>query len=91
MKIIFDQCAPAPLRHWIAGRSADTAFERRWSDLRNGDLLDRIEKEGCELLITTDQNPPIHQNLANGQFAVLALMSNRGRVFNFRPEKSVHP
>ena len=56
MKILFDQGAPAPLRRYLVGHSVDTAYERGWSDLRNGDLLARAEMDGYELLITTDQN-----------------------------------
>ena len=55
MKILFDQGTPAPLRRHLAGHSVDTAYERGWSDLPNGDLLDSAELDGYELLITTDQ------------------------------------
>jgi len=33
-----------------------TAFERGWSTLKNGELLDIAEEEGFEVLITTDLN-----------------------------------
>ena len=75
MKILFDQGTPVPLRRHLAGHAVDTAFERGWSDLHNGDLLNRAEAEGCQLLITTDQNLPYQQNLAERRLAVLVLMS----------------
>ena len=53
----------------------ETAFERGWSKLRNGALLDRAEAEGFELLITTDQNLRHQQNLAERRLSVLVLMS----------------
>jgi hypothetical protein len=34
----------------------DTAFERGWSSLRNGKLLDVAAHERSDLLITTDQD-----------------------------------
>ena len=53
----------------------DTAFEMGWSKLLNGELLDRAEKHGYELIITTDQQIRNQQNLANRQLAVLVLLS----------------
>ena len=75
MKILFDQGTPVPLRQHLVGHAVDTAFERGWSDLQNGELLDRAEVEGYQLLITTDQNLPYQQNLAGRRLAVLVLMS----------------
>jgi len=34
-----------------------TAYERAWSKLTNGDLLDAAEKDGFGALVTTDANP----------------------------------
>ena len=48
MKILLDQGTPAPLRHYLQERSVDTAFEMGWSNLRNGELLDRAEESGFE-------------------------------------------
>ena len=50
MKILFDQGTPVPLRQHLAGHVVDTAFERGWSDLHNGELLDRAEAEGYQPL-----------------------------------------
>jgi hypothetical protein len=33
-----------------------TAYERGWSRLKNGELLDAAEKEGYAVLVTTDLN-----------------------------------
>ena len=75
MRILFDQGTPAPLRQRLTGHSVDTAFERGWSDLSNGDLLDRAEEDGYQLLITTDQNLRHQQNLADRRLAILVLRS----------------
>ena len=40
-----------------------TAYERGWSKLKNGELLDEAEKEGFEVLVTTDLNLRYQQNL----------------------------
>jgi len=75
MKILFDQGTPAPLRRYLVGHSVDTAYERGWSDLRNGDLLARAEMDGYELLITTDQNMRYQQNLSGSRLGILVLLS----------------
>jgi hypothetical protein len=53
----------------------DTAFERGWSTLRNGELLDVAEHERYDLLITTDQNLRYQQQLAARQLAIIVLLS----------------
>ena len=53
----------------------DTAFERGWSTLRNGELLDVAEHERYDLLITTDQNLRSQQQLAARQLAIIVLLS----------------
>jgi len=75
MKILFDQGTPVPLRRYLVGHSVDTAYERGWSDLRNGDLLARAEMDGYELLITTDQNMRYQQNLSGSRLGILVLLS----------------
>ena len=51
MKVLFDQGTPVPLRRSLPGHTVDTAFELGWATLRNGDLLNRAEAEGYDLLI----------------------------------------
>ena len=75
MKVLFDQGTPAPLRHHLAEHSIDTAFEMGWSNLRNGELLDRAEEGNYELLITTDQQLRHQHNFATRQLAVLVLLT----------------
>ena len=41
----------------------------------NGDLLDRAEQEGYEVLITTDQSMRYQQNLTGGRIAIVVLLS----------------
>ena len=75
MKILFDQGTPVPLRRSLVGHSVDTAYEKGWADLSNGDLLNTAEQAGYHLLITTDQNLKYQQNLANRQIAILVLLT----------------
>ncbi|MGK7888313.1 MAG: hypothetical protein AB4042_03200 [Leptolyngbyaceae cyanobacterium] len=71
MKILFDQGTPAPLRYYLPGHMIDTAYERGWSELSNGNLIARAEQEGYEVLITTDRNLKYEQDLTNRRIAIL--------------------
>ena len=75
MKILFDQGTPAPLRLHLTAHTIDLAYERGWSNLANGDLLDAAEREGYHLLVTTDQNLQYQQNLAGKQIGIVVLLS----------------
>jgi hypothetical protein len=66
---------PVPLRRELPGHAVDTLFERGWSQLENGSLLDAAERDGYEVLVTTDQNIKHQQNLAGRRIAVVVLMS----------------
>ena len=76
MKVLFDENIPAPLRHHLTGHSVDTVQDRGWEGIRNGLLLDRVEDNGYELLITADQGIRHQQTLGGRQLAVLVLLSN---------------
>ncbi|MGP1675771.1 MAG: hypothetical protein ACTS6J_01265 [Burkholderiales bacterium] len=50
-----------------------TAYERNWSSLKNGELLDAAEKQGIEVLVTTDSNLKYQQNLKSRRIAIVVL------------------
>ena len=76
MKILFDQGTPAPLRKHLLEHSIDTLWEKGWSDKDNGALLDLAEKEGYEVLVTTDQSIRYQQNLEDRRLSVIVLKNN---------------
>ena len=76
MRILFDHGTPAPLRRLLPGHQVDTARERGWEALANGDLLDEAEGNGYEVLLTSDQSIRYQQNLSNRRIAILVLMNN---------------
>ena len=73
MRVLFDQGTPVPLRSVLAHHLVETAYERGWQSLTNGELLQAAEAAGFELLVTTDQNLRHQQNLANRRIAILVL------------------
>ena len=75
MRILFDQGTPVPLREFLNPHQVETAFERGWSTLSNGELLAVGEQEGFEVFVTTDKNLRDQQNLGRGNIAIVVLSS----------------
>ncbi len=73
MKILFDQCVPQPLRGYLKGHAVFTANELGWGRLRNGELLNRAERDGFDCLLTADQNLKYQQNLAQRKIAIFVV------------------
>lgn len=73
MKILFDQGTPAPLRRALVGHAVETAHERGWSVLENGDLLSSAERAGFDVFITTDANLVHQQNLSIRTISIVVL------------------
>ena len=61
------------MRQLLAQHEVATAYERGWSKLNNGELLDAAEKEGFGVLVTTDANLRYQQNLASRKIAIVVL------------------
>ena len=75
MRILFDQGTPVPLRQILTSHQVETAFERGWSTLSNGDLLAAAGQEGFEVFVTTDKNLRDQQNLGGLRIAIVVLSS----------------
>ena len=73
MRVLFDQGTPAPLRQELSLHSVETAHERGWATLRNGDLLQAAENAGFDVMITTDQNLQYQQKLSERRIAIVVL------------------
>jgi hypothetical protein len=75
VRILFDQGTPVPLREFLSQHEVATAYERGWSTFKNGELLEVAEREGFELLVTTDSRLRYQQNLGNRRIAIVCLLS----------------
>ncbi len=73
MRVLFDQGTPVPLRESLGEHYVSTAYERGWSTLSNGELLDAAEREGFEVLLTTDRNLRHQQDLRARSIAIVVL------------------
>jgi hypothetical protein len=75
VRILFDQGTPVPLREALAQHEVATAYERGWSQLTNGELLDAAERGGFEVFVTTDSRLRYQQNLTSRRIAIVCLLS----------------
>jgi hypothetical protein len=83
MRLLFDQGNPVPLRSHLPNHLVETAYEKGWSTLKNGDLLSSAEAEGFDALVTTDQNLRYQQNLTDRKISVVVLLTtNWPRIKN---------
>jgi hypothetical protein len=62
-----------PLRQFLTQHEVVTAYERGWSQLSNGELLQAAEADGFDLFITTDSNLKYQQNLSFRRIAIVVL------------------
>ena len=90
MKILFDQGTPVPLRAKLLGHEVDTAYEKGWANIQNGDLLKMAENEGYALLVRTDQNMKYQQNLEGRKMAILILLTVAALEITIRPYLTNH-
>jgi predicted nuclease of predicted toxin-antitoxin system len=89
VKILFDQGVPVPLRKHLANHQVATAYERGWGAIKNGDLIAMAEREGFDLLLTTDQNLKYQQDLTHRKIAIAVLLSRgptKGSCVNSRQD-----
>jgi hypothetical protein len=53
-----------------------TAYQRGWSELKNGELLRAAEADRVEIFVTSDKNIRHQQNLADRRIAIVVLPTN---------------
>jgi hypothetical protein len=73
MLVLFDQSTPVPIRPLLKGHTVETAWQRGWDKLKNGDLLRAAEEAGFEVLVTPDKNIRYQQTLKNYTIAIVVL------------------
>ncbi|HEY3742150.1 MAG TPA: hypothetical protein VGL53_19995 [Bryobacteraceae bacterium] len=77
MRVLFDQGTPVPIRRYLTAHKVSLSAELGWDRLRNGDLLSAAEKEGFEVLLTTDKNLRYQQSLKDRAIAIVVIGHSR--------------
>ncbi|MDX2152566.1 MAG: hypothetical protein SFV54_17635 [Bryobacteraceae bacterium] len=80
MRLLIDECVDQRLRLPFAGHECQTVGYAGLSGVKNGILLDAAEAAGFEVIITTDQEIPFQQSVANRRIAVLILCARTNRL-----------
>jgi hypothetical protein len=57
----------------LKGHTVETAWQRGWDKLRNGDLLKAAGEAGFEVLVTPDKSIRNQQNLKKHTIAIVVL------------------
>jgi len=73
MRILFDHNVPVPLRYSFRNWPVETAGERGWQRLANGELLDAAEAEGFDILLTADKGFQHQLNLSDRRIGIVIL------------------
>jgi hypothetical protein len=73
MKILFDNGTPNPMARSLVGHQVTFARKIGWHELENGELIERAESAGYEILLSTDKNIRYQQNLTRRKIALVVL------------------
>ena len=73
MLVLFDQGTPVNIRPFLREHIVETASQRGWDKLKNGDLLRAADDAGFQVFVTPDKNICFQQNLKNYTIAIVVL------------------
>ena len=85
MRLLLDECVPAPLKGELPGHDVSTAHDMGWSAKDNGELLALMLANGFDCLVTVDQNLPFQQTVSAAGVAVAVLVAPTNRLKELRP------
>ncbi len=80
MRILFDHGTPSGIARALTRHEVTEAIHRGWERLSNGELLAAAEREGFDLLLTTDKNIRYQQNLAARKIGIVVLGNSTWRI-----------
>jgi hypothetical protein len=73
MKVLFDNGTPKPIARSLIGHEIAFARQIGWHELENGQLIQRAEDAGYDVLLSTDKNIRYQQNLSQRKIALVVL------------------
>jgi len=83
-RVLVDNGTPRGVAAGLPSHIVEETRSRGWDGLRCGELLDRAEAAGFDVLLTTDLNVRFRQNLAGRRIAIVALDDGRWRLISSR-------
>jgi predicted nuclease of predicted toxin-antitoxin system len=73
LKVLFDEDVPAKLARFLDRHEIHTVAGTQWGGIKNGALLELIEREDFDVFLTGDKNMEKQQRLEGRPFAVLVM------------------
>jgi hypothetical protein len=89
MMVLLDQGTPVPIRPFLKQHTVQTASERGWDMLQNGELLKAAEAAGFNVLITPDKNIRYQQNLTVRTVALVVLGNPQWPILRLHVDRVV--
>jgi predicted nuclease of predicted toxin-antitoxin system len=83
MRLLLDECVPAPLRHLLRPHDVATVRSLGWLSIKNGELVKRAEAD-FDVFITADKNLRYQQDLTNPKIIILQLPTNSWKILRKR-------
>jgi predicted nuclease of predicted toxin-antitoxin system len=73
LKVLFDEDVPAKLARSLPLHEIHTVVGMQWGGIKNGALLELIERQRFDVFLTGDKNMDKQQRLEGRPFAVLIM------------------
>jgi predicted nuclease of predicted toxin-antitoxin system len=73
LKVLFDEDVPGKLTRFLSGHEIHTVVSMQWGGVKNGVLLELIERERFDVFLTGDKNMDQQQRLEGRPFAILIM------------------
>ena len=89
MKILFDNGTPKPIAHGLIGHEVSFARQIGWHELGNGELIQKAEDAGYEVLLSTDKNIRYQQNLRGRTISLVILGNSQWPLVQLHLERIV--
>ncbi len=80
MKVLLDENLDHRLRNHLGTHEVFTVSHMGWSGLKNGKLLEAVEKAGFNVFVTGDRSLPLEQNLGSSRIGIVTLSSIEWRI-----------
>ena len=75
MRVLIDECLPAPLQAALTGHELRTVQQAGWDGVKNGELL-QLAGAQFDVFLTADKNLRYQQNLAGRKLSIVLLPTN---------------
>ena len=87
MKILFDNGTPKPIARSLTGHEITYARRIGWHEMGNGELIQKAEEAGYEVLLSTDKNIRYQQNLTGRTIALVILGNSQWPLVRLHLDK----